>query len=348
MRPRVVDWLLFALVTLETITGFITFTLGAIDQRWLFVLHGILGLALVVLVYWKVQRVWLRLTGPNRQQLTALASVMSLGAVLLTFGTGLVWTSFQWPLGYPNGIMLHVLFGVLLLFFMIWHMVERYKPLHGRDLHGRRNALRFLAMLVTGGVAWQSQQTVNQALVLPGANRRFTGSRESDTDGGNTYPVTMWLLDNPSPVDLTRYQLRLHGAVTQALMLDYPALLTAATAQTRATIDCTGGWYTTQDWQGISIDWLLEQVKPTTNAVAVSFVSITGYRWSLPLAEARATLLAMQVGHELLTHGHGAPLRLVAPGRRGFQWVKWVAEIEVLTAADYGQSLAIFTSGLKR
>jgi len=347
MRPRVVDWLLFALVTLEASSGFITFTLGAIDQRWFFILHGLLGIALVVLVYWKVQRVWPRLTGPNRQQLTAVASVMALGAVLLTFGTGLIWTSFQWPLGYPNGIMLHVLFGSLLLFFMAWHMVERYKPLRVRDLRGRRNAVRFLVMLVTGGVAWQSQQTVNQALLLPGANRRFTGSRETGTDGGNAYPVTMWLLDNPPPLDRARYTLRVHGAVGQALTLDYPALLAAATAQLRATIDCTGGWYTTQDWQGVSIDWLLDQVQPTAHAVAVSFVSSTGYRWSLPLAEARATLLASHVGGELLTAGHGAPLRLVAPGRRGFQWVKWVTEIEVLTATDYGQWLAIFASGLK-
>ena len=68
----------------------------------------------------------------------------------------------------------------------------------------------------------------------------------------------MWMLDNPPPVDLTRYQLRVHGAVTQAMTLDYPALLAAVTAQTRATIDCTGGWYTTQDRQGVSIAWLLE------------------------------------------------------------------------------------------
>jgi DMSO/TMAO reductase YedYZ molybdopterin-dependent catalytic subunit len=64
----------------------------------------------------------------------------------------------------------------------------------------------------------------------------------------------------------------------------------------------------------------------------------------LPLAEARQALLALQVGDELRDHGHGAPLRLVAPGRRGFQWVKWVTQIEVLTKPDLGQWAAIFLS----
>jgi DMSO/TMAO reductase YedYZ molybdopterin-dependent catalytic subunit len=30
-----------------------------------------------------------------------------------------------------------------------------------------------------------------------------------------------------------------------------------------------------------------------------------------------------------LSSGHGAPARLVAPGRRGYWWVKWVARIEL-------------------
>ncbi|MCX6043590.1 MAG: molybdopterin-dependent oxidoreductase [Chloroflexi bacterium] len=347
MRPRTVDWLLCLFVSGEVLTGLISFTIGTLDKRWLFVVHGMLGLALVVLVYWKMQRVWRRLTIRDRWDDATLAAATTLGAVLLTFVTGLVWTSFQWPLGYPNGMILHTLFGLLLFFFMVWHMAVRYKPWRLQDLRGRRNALRFLAMLGIGGIAWQSQQTFNRAAAAPGASRRFTGSRETATDQGNAYPITMWMLDNPAPLDVTQFQLRVHGAVNQTLTLDYPAVLAAATAQARALIDCTGGWYTTQDWQGVSIRWLLEQVQPAADAVAVSFISTTGYRWSLPLAEAQTTLLATHVGGELLTPGHGAPLRLVAPGRRGFQWVKWVTEIQVLTAADYGQWLAIFTSGLR-
>jgi DMSO/TMAO reductase YedYZ molybdopterin-dependent catalytic subunit len=78
----------------------------------------------------------------------------------------------------------------------------------------------------------------------------------------------------------------------------------------------------------------------------VSFVSATGYRWSVPLSEARSLMLATHVGGVALDHGHGAPLRLVAPGRRGFQWVKWVREVRVMEGEDLGQWAVIFTSGL--
>ena len=61
-------------------------------------------------------------------------------------------------------------------------------------------------------------------------------------------------------------------------------------------------------------------------------------------AEARDALLATHVGDEPLNHDHGAPVRLVAPGRRGFQWVKWIVAVELLTAPDFGQAIAIHTS----
>lgn len=103
---------------------------------------------------------------------------------------------------------------------------------------------------------------------------------------------------------------------------------------------------TTQRWQGVRVERLLAEARPNAGAVAVSFKSLTGYRWSLPLSEAYGALLATHVGSTRLTHGHGAPIRLVALGRRGFQSVKWVTEIEVLTQPDRDQWQTIFLSGL--
>jgi DMSO/TMAO reductase YedYZ molybdopterin-dependent catalytic subunit len=39
--------------------------------------------------------------------------------------------------------------------------------------------------------------------------------------------------------------------------------------------------------------------------------------------------VATHVGDAALSAGHGAPARLIAPGRRGFWWVKWITAIDV-------------------
>lgn len=345
MRPRIVDWSIFLLVTFEVITGLVSLLVGSWEGRFVFYVHGAGGLALIVILFWKFRRVVHRLTRPSRWGLATLVSVGTSTAVLATIGTGVVWVMAQKPIGWPSGMNLHIVFALSLIPLYLLHMALRWRLPRVRELKGRRTALRFLGVLMAGGIAWQLQAGLNWLWNMPGAQRRFTGSGEAGSDAGNAFPTTSWMLDNPAPIDRAAWRLWVRGAVEREISLSYEQV-TAVLEQERALLDCTGGWYSVQDWQGMRVEWLLDQVSSSTDARVVSFKSVTGYRWSLPLAEARASLLATHVGGEPLSHGHGAPLRLVVPGRRGFQWVKWVVEVEVLTAHDYGQWQAIFTSGL--
>jgi DMSO/TMAO reductase YedYZ molybdopterin-dependent catalytic subunit len=45
-----------------------------------------------------------------------------------------------------------------------------------------------------------------------------------------------------------------------------------------------------------------------------------------------------------LTHDHGAPVRLVVPGARGFQWVKWVTRVELRRDPDLTAPLSTLWS----
>jgi len=96
-------------------------------------------------------------------------------------------------------------------------------------------------------------------------------------------------------------------------------------------LDCTGGWYAEQEWRGVRLDRLLGPgAAGRGGSRCLEVVSVTGYRRRFPLADAGRLLLATHVAGQPLTAGHGAPARLVAPGRRGFWWVKWVDRISVL------------------
>jgi hypothetical protein len=284
---------------------------------------------------------------PKRQRWAMIVGVLTAIAAVVTVGVGLWWVVVQTPVDYPNGMILHTTAGFVLLGVCLWHLFMRFRPLTTRDVQDRRSLLRLLAITVGGAAVWAGVETTQRMAEMPGSRRRFTGSRRADDGDGTLFPVTMWMFDRPSPMELQSYQLEVGGAVTTPLRLSASELTPFARSEVQATLDCTGGWYSDQLWAGISVGDLLAQAQPQPTARFVRFRSITGYRWSLPLAEATEALLATHVGGVPLTDGHGAPLRLVAPGRRGFQWVKWVVAVELLDSPDVGQWAAIFSSGLE-
>jgi cytochrome b561 len=342
--PRVVDASLLVAVVVILATGLVSLVSGRPTGAWVFDLHAIAGLSTVVLLAWKIRRVRHRVT-PGRLTGTRVVSVLLATVALAALATGVWWVfGGQVDLG-PWGLLnLHIGLGLLVPLLLVVHLWSRFRLPSRESVDGRRTTLQYAAVLGTGALAWRLQSTVNETLDTRGSDRRFTGSREEGSDAGNRFPVTSWVADDPDPVDTASWTLDVGGAVDDPRSFDYDAL--PAEGSERALLDCTSGWYSEHDWQGVPVAALLDAAGPAADASWVQFESVTGYRWSLPIEEASETVLATHVDGERLSHGHGAPMRLVAPGRRGFQWVKWVERVRVTRRREVGEWVAIFVSGL--
>jgi DMSO/TMAO reductase YedYZ molybdopterin-dependent catalytic subunit len=113
--------------------------------------------------------------------------------------------------------------------------------------------------------------------------------------------------------------------------------LRARAVPVTARLDCTSGWFADAEWSGVPLDALLAADR-LAGASSILVSSVTGYRRRFPAAEADTLWLATGFQGGPLTAGSGAPVRLVAPNRRGFWWVKWVASVELSDTPAYAQS----------
>jgi DMSO/TMAO reductase YedYZ molybdopterin-dependent catalytic subunit len=348
--PRLVDGAILVLVGLEVASGLVSLVAGTPDWAWLFAAHSIGGLSLVVLLGWKLRRVLPRLRRPTAWPDSAGVSVLLATVALAALATGLarVFLDLVRVSGFTV-LTIHMSLGLLVVPVLLWHLRDRFRLPDRRDVEGRRTMLQFAGVVGAAAVTWRLQDVVGGVAGRRGADR-FTGSERAGGDG-NAFPVTSWVADDPAPVDPAEWRLEVTGEIRGASAFDVETLSAGGRgafdtdAAERAILDCTSGWYADRHWQGVRMGDLLDAVEPTPAARWVRVVSVTGYRWSFPIEEARGFLLATGVGGEPLTHGHGAPLRLVAPGRRGFQWVKWIDRVEVRRQRDLSQWLAIFVSG---
>jgi hypothetical protein len=329
MRNPWANIALLFFLSLQLVTGFWGLVSGSQSFRWVLWLHGIGGYAVAVLLFWKgailldvFQRRWSR-------GLSRLAFVVLTLLLLVILGTGLVWTlsgpKYLWGFSL---ITIHTVLTIGLLVLLIWHTLARRFIFRIPLARDRRAALRLAGSGLAGLTLWGIADLTKAALNLPGTHRRFTGSYETGSLSG-VFPSVSWLLDNPPPVDLQHWRLVVDGTVAQPLELTYAQLEQLAGRDVEATIDCTGGWYSTQAWSGIPIERLLDMAGVQESARSITFVAVSGYGRRFSVAEARSYLLATQVAGQPLSHGHGFPLRLVAPGRRGFEWVKWVTHLRV-------------------
>jgi Oxidoreductase molybdopterin binding domain len=299
------------------VTGALAFAIGGAWAFWALAGHGAVGLALVLLAPWKSA---ISARGLRRARQGTPVSMFLAVLVVITVASGIAHAVGVWTSGLA--MQVHVGAALLSIPLAIWHVVARPVRPRPSDL-SRRRLLRAGAIAGGGVVAFGAIEGLVRAAGLPGSARRSTGSYERGSFDPAAMPVTQWLDDEPPEIDPADWLLIVRTSGGEST-LSYEEL-TAFSDRVRATVDCTGGWFATQDWTGVRLDRLLE-VDDSVRSFVV--VSATGYGRRFPIADAASMLLATRAGERALSVGHGFPVRLVAPGRRGFWWVKWIERIE--------------------
>jgi DMSO/TMAO reductase YedYZ molybdopterin-dependent catalytic subunit len=140
------------------------------------------------------------------------------------------------------------------------------------------------------------------------------------------------------------WRLRVDGLVAQSLDLSVSEIEALGAQVHSADFVCEEGWMVSnQQWEGVAVAAILGRagVQPEARFLKVYAGNFTVL---LPLEEALTggALLARCLNGTPLTPEHGAPLRLVAPGRACFYSVKWVDRLEVLAheAPTTGETIA--------
>lgn len=324
VSPRLVNLALLALLVAALVTGALAFAVGSGWSVWVVGAHGAVGLGILLLAPWKsaIARRGIR----RRRGRGSWASIAFAWLVLASIAAGV---------GHATGILRTVGFGVtamqvhvasalLAIPFFVWHVVTRPATARRTDL-SRRTLLRSGALVAGSLAAYGGLVGLVWGARLPGRGSRFTGSYRDASAEPNGFPVTQWLFDGVPSVDASAWRLTV-GRDGRDIARFALADLDGRREPVRGTIDCTGGWYAERTWEGVRLDRLLDDAG---GGRSVEVGSVTGYGRRFPLADASRLWLATRVGGVPLSAGHGFPVRLVAPERRGFWWVKWVSRVEV-------------------
>jgi len=318
---RLTNLQLLAALALTFATGVGGVATGSTRGHWIVIAHGVAAVVVVLLIPWKTRVIRAGLPRHRFGRWASLSlALLTILALLFGFGyaTGLVQS-----VGGVAGLWLHVAFALALVPLIVWHVLARRARPRRTDL-SRRVLLRAGAVGLAGGALYAATAAVVHLADLPGRKRRFTGSYETGSFAPAEMPTTIWLADTPPSLDAARWRLEVVDADGR-YQLTLAEL--ASVAQTwRATLDCTSGWYADQDWTGAPVAQLLRRVG---DARSLLVHSATGYWVRIPVGDLDTLLLATTAGDAPLSVGHGFPVRLVAPGRRGYWWVKWVDRIEL-------------------
>ncbi len=135
-------------------------------------------------------------------------------------------------------------------------------------------------------------------------------------------------------VDLAAWRLEITGHVKKPLQIPYDDLIGLPKMQRKVLLICPGVFTNLGRWEGVSIQTLLQMAEAEKD---ITHITVRGPQGDyekvqrFPISEITdgRVFLAYAVNGEPLLRKHGFPLRAVAEGYYGFDWIKYVYRLEV-------------------
>src|ERR1043165_8820932 len=239
---------LLILLAIAFLTGWLAFAYATSPARMSLILHATSGVAVLVLLPWKsmIARRGLGRPRPGRRAVIALG-VLVLASIVAGLGhsTGLV---LWW--GPLTSMEVHVGAALIAVPLAVWHVAARRIRVRATDV-SRRTFLKGGAAVGLAAAVYGTTEIIVKTAPLPGAARRFTGSYEAGSFDPPAMPVSSWMFDAIPSLDAGAWRLSAPGQLwTYQALWGFDDRLTA-------TLDCTGGFYSTQEWSGVRLDRLL-------------------------------------------------------------------------------------------
>jgi DMSO/TMAO reductase YedYZ molybdopterin-dependent catalytic subunit len=144
-------------------------------------------------------------------------------------------------------------------------------------------------------------------------------------------------IKGPQYIDKDKYRLIISGLVDSMRVYTYDEIVTRPSQEKVLTLNCVEGWSVTILWEGVLVRELIEEagVKPEANTVI--FHAHDGYSSSFPLSYIMDNdiMMAHNMNGLVMPPQRGFPFQLVAEGKWGYKWVKWISKIEISDDKDY-------------
>jgi sulfoxide reductase catalytic subunit YedY len=181
------------------------------------------------------------------------------------------------------------------------------------------NRRRFLAAAAVSAAGLRADDG-KRKLLLP--------SDEADEFGFRL----MWY--NPvTAIDQAAWQLKIHGLVEKPQSLSLAQLRKLPQESQNTRMKCVQCWSSRTVWGGFRFGHLAEVVKPlkTAKAVRVDCADKWYEYFTIEDLLNPRVLMTLDMAGKPLPDRHGAPLRLIDPGRYGYKSAKLITSIEFVT-----------------